>query len=95
MKPALLRFGYAAAIMLAVVYAFVTLRGPRGVPAWLEKRQEIRVLETGNAELARENRLKKERIEKLLSSETDQELEIRKRLKLIKPNEKVYMLNQQ
>lgn len=83
------------AIVLAVVYAFFTLRGPRGVPAWLEKRQEIRTLETGNSELARENRLKRDRIEKLLSSEADQELEIRKRLKLVKPNEKVYILNQQ
>jgi cell division protein FtsB len=92
MKAGIFRIGYGAAIALAVVYAFFMLRGPHGIPSLLEKRQEIHQLEGDNAALARENELKKERIERLLTSAPEQELEIRKRLKLVKPNEKVYIL---
>jgi cell division protein FtsB len=79
------------ALALAIVYAFVTMRGPRGISAWMEKRQEIREMEERNATLARENQLKREYIERLSQSEADQEIEIRRRLKLVKPNEKVFM----
>ena len=41
--------------------------------------------------LARENQLKREYIDRLSQSEADQEIEIRRRLKLVKPNEKVFM----
>ena len=59
--------------------------------AWTQKRQEIRELEERNAALARENQLKREYIERLRQSQPEQELEIRRRLKLVKPNEKVFM----
>jgi hypothetical protein len=77
MRSSFFRFGYIFAIALAVVYAFFTLRGPHGIPAWMEKRQ-----------------LKKERIERLRNSQEEQELEIRKRLKMVRPNEKVYIYGQ-
>jgi cell division protein FtsB len=94
MRSSFFRFGYIFAIALAVVYAFFTLRGPHGIPAWMEKRQQIRELEERNASIARDNQLKKERIERLRNSQEEQELEIRKRLKMVRPNEKVYIYGQ-
>ncbi len=94
MRSSFFRFGYVFAIALAVVYAFFTLRGPHGIPAWMEKRQQIREFEERNASISRDNTLKKERIERLRSSQEEQELEIRKRLKMVRPNEKVYIYGQ-
>ena|SRR2546426_940370 len=91
MKSSVIRFAYALALGIAVVYAFYTMRGPHGISAYTHKRQEIRELEERNAALARENQLKREYIERLRLSQQEQELEIRRRLKLVKPNEKVFM----
>ncbi len=91
MKSSVIRLGYIMALGIAVVYAFFAMRGPHGINAWSEKRQEIRELEERNATLARENQLKREYLERLRDSQTEQELEIRRRWKLVKPNEKVYM----
>jgi cell division protein FtsB len=94
MRSSFLRFGYVFAIAVAIVYAFFTLRGPHGIPAWMEKRNEIRELEQQNAAISRDNQLKKERIERLRTSAEEQEIEIRKRLKMVRPNEKVYIYGQ-
>jgi len=91
MKSSVIRLAYAMALVTAVVYAFYSMRGPHGVSAWTQKRQEIRELEERNATLSRENQLKREYIERLRQSQAEQELEIRRRLKLVKPNEKVFM----
>jgi cell division protein FtsB len=91
MKTPAIRIAYAAAFVMAVVYAFVTMRGPYGVSAWVNHQQEIRQMEADNAELARENQLRKEYIERLKENQPEQELEIRRRLKLVKPNEKIFM----
>jgi len=91
MKSAVIRLAYSMALVMAVVYAFYTIRGPHGVSAWMEKRQEIREMEERNTELTRENQLKREYIERLRQNQAEQEMEIRKRLKLVKPNEKVFM----
>lgn len=80
------------AITVVCVYAVVALRGPQGVPALMEKRREIRELEEQNATLARENLRKKERIELLKNSAEQQELEIRRQLKLLKPGETSFIL---
>jgi len=79
------------ALVIAVVYAFFAMRGAHGVAAYTQKRQEIREMEESNAALARENQIKREYIERLRQSQAEQELEIRQRLKLVKPNEKVFM----
>ena len=50
-----------------------------------KKRQQITIAQEENAELERENNLRRERIQKLKDSREEQELEIRKRLKLEKP----------
>jgi cell division protein FtsB len=77
---------------LVCAYAVVALRGPQGMPALLEKRREISDLQEQNATLAREVQLKKERIQRLRSSASEQELEIRKQLKLLRPGETSFIL---
>ena len=91
MKYSAIRIGYVLALMVAVAYAFFTMRGPHGISAWMEKRQEIRELEERNAALARENQVRREYIDRLEKNPEEQELVIRERLKLVKPNEKVFM----
>lgn len=92
MKRSLTKLGYAAALLLAVGYAFFTLRGPQGIPALAEKRRQIQEMEKRNGALARENEVKRDRIVRLRESPSVQELEIRQRLKLVHPDEKVYIL---
>ena len=79
------------ALGIAVVYAFFAMRGPHGLAAWNAKRQQIHELEERNAVLIRENVLKRQYLERLRENQTEQELEIRRRWKLVKPNEKVFM----
>lgn len=76
-------------------YAFFTLRGPQGIPALMEKRREIQALEKRNADLAREIELRREKINRLRDSQSEQELEIRQNLKLVRPGEKVFILQDQ
>ena len=60
MKSSVIRLGYIMALGIAVVYAFYAMRGPHGIAAWNEKRQQIRELEERNAALIRENVLKRQ-----------------------------------
>ncbi len=86
------RAGYILAFALAVVYGVVALRGPQGVSALLDKRQEVRQLEEQNAAKAAENERRRERIRRLGESSTEQEMEIRKQLKLLRPGETTFIL---
>jgi cell division protein FtsB len=79
--------------MLVVSYAFFTLRGPKGIPALLEKRHQIDTLQKRNSALSLDNERKREHIRKLANNPAEQELEIRQRLKLVHPEEKVYILS--
>lgn len=92
MKSFFTRFAYAAAALLIAGYAFVALRGPSGIPGLLDKRRQIQELEKHNGALAREIEQKRAHIERLRQSQSDQDLEIRQRLKLVKPDEKVFIL---
>ena len=92
MKSSVAKLGYAVAVLIAASYAFVTLRG--GIPALIQKQREIRTLEKQNADLAREIEFRRERIERLREDESEQELEIRHRLKLVRPGEKVFILQE-
>lgn len=85
------RFAGLLAFLVISGYALFTLRG--GVPALLEKRREIGVQEKRNAALVQEIRRKREHIERLSNDPEEQELEIRQRLKLVQPGDKVYILN--
>ena len=86
------RLGYAIAISLLAGYAFFALHGAKGVPALLEKRRQIQDMEQRNGVLAQENERLREHIDRLATSPAEQELEIRQRLKLVHPGEKVYIL---
>jgi cell division protein FtsB len=81
--------------ILVGVYGYVSLRGPQGVPALMDKWREIRKLEEENANLQRENDYRRERIKKLQESPSEQELEIRKQLKLLRPGETSFILPDQ
>jgi cell division protein FtsB len=91
-KSSVAKLGYAVAVLIAASYAFVTLRG--GIPALIQKQREIRTLEKQNADLAREIEFRRERIERLREDESEQELEIRQRLKLVRPGERVFILQE-
>ena len=67
-----------AALIGLAAYATIMLRGPHGISAWAEKRQEIRALQEQNANLQRDINAKKERIEKLKNDPATQELELEK-----------------
>ncbi len=92
MKLWLGRVGLAIAVVLAGIYGYLTLRGPQGVPALFEKQRTIRELQEHNANLAREVQERKERIQRLKESQSEQEMEIRKRLKLVRPGETSFIL---
>jgi cell division protein FtsB len=81
--------------VLVGVYGYLSLRGPQGVPALMDKWREIRRLEEDNASLQRENDYRRERIKKLQDSPSEQELEIRKQLKLLRPGETSFILPEQ
>ena len=86
------RIGILAALAIVGAYAFIALRGPQGMPALMEKRRHIRELEEQNANLEREIQRKRERIERLKNSPSEQEMEIRKQLKLLRPGETSFIL---
>jgi len=92
MKFAQARYVYIFAFLVVAGYAIVTLRGPTGVPGLWEKRRQIELLEKRNAALAEESERKREHIRRLSNNAAEQELEIRQRLKLVRPDEKVYVL---
>jgi cell division protein FtsB len=92
MKSAYRRIVYSVAFVLLGVYGYFTLRGPQGIPALLEKRRQVRQLEEENANLARENDYKRERIRKLNESASQQEIEIRDKLKKLRPGETEFIL---
>jgi cell division protein FtsB len=95
MKSLFKAFAYSIAVLFIAGYAFVALRGPHGVPGLIQKRHEIQELEKSNAQLAREIEQKRDHIDRLRESQAEQEMEIRQRLNLVKPNEKVFMLQDQ
>jgi cell division protein FtsB len=89
------RCAYAFAILLVIGFGIYTLRGSQGIPAWKEKREEMRELEKTNADLAKEIEAKRKKIDLLRDNPEAQELEIRRQMKLVKPGEKVFLLQDQ
>jgi len=83
------------AFALLGAYGLSQLRGPQGLPALRQKWDEIRQLEEENANLQRENDYRRDRIKKLESSPSEQELEIRKKLKLLRRGETSFILPEQ
>ena len=91
MKTPVAKTAFAIAVLSVCAYAFMSLRGPNGLHALFEKKEQIRAAEKRNAELAKEIERKREHIKRLEGSPAEQELEIRDRLKLVHPNDKVYV----
>ncbi len=85
---------YAMVLMVGVVYAFVSLRGPNGISGMLEKQRMVREYERGNAELQRDIAARQQRILQLESDPAAQESAIRERWKLSAPGEKVYIIDE-
>jgi len=92
MKAPLARFAYVIVFLLVVTYAFFAY--PKGMHAWQDKQRQIRDMEKSNAALAQEVEHKKDHINRLINNPAEQELEIRKRLKLLRPNEKSYIVGE-
>lgn len=88
---ALTKFGVVTVVALSSAYVYVALRGPQGIPALQTKWQEIRNLQQRNADLVREINAREDRIRRLRESPAEQELEIRKRLKMVRPGETVFI----
>jgi cell division protein FtsB len=86
--------GKGAIVLLAVViaYAWIAVSGPQGLQVLLEKRREIRELQEQNAVLTHEIEHRRDRIRRLEGSRSEQEMEIRKQLKLLRPGETTFIL---
>ena len=95
MKSNFTRFAYVVVFILAAAYALIALRGPKGVHALIEKQAQIQEMERRNAELTRDIERQRERIKRLADNPAEQDLEIRERLKLVHPGEKVYITGPQ
>lgn len=85
------KLSYVAALVAAAVFAALTLGGPQGVSALIQKKKEIQETEKRNADMARENEQQKQRIERLRDDPAEQELKVREREKLVRPGEKIYI----
>ena len=93
MRNPALKTAYAIVVLTGVVYAFVALEGPNGIPSLLAKRRQVQQYEEQNQQILRENVQKEQRIDRLENNPIEQEMEIRQRLKLAKPGEKIYILD--
>ncbi len=91
MKTSLLRFCYAVAVVAMASYAYVTLQGPRGLRALMEKRAAIAEMEKTNTRLARENEQKRDYIQRLDKDPKVQEKVIQEQMKLVHPDEHVFI----
>jgi cell division protein FtsB len=94
MKAPFARLAFAIAFVVVCAYTFVTLRGPGGLQALFAKEAQIKEMERRNGALAKEIERKREHIKRLSENPSEQELEIRDRLKLVHPDEKVYIIGQ-
>jgi cell division protein FtsB len=90
MKASLTRFAYIIVFLVAVGYAFFAF--PQGMHAWQDKQRQIQEMEKRNDDLAKQVERQKEYINRLKNSPAAQELEIRKRLKLLHPEEQLYIM---
>jgi cell division protein FtsB len=89
MKAPLTRFALLLVFLAAVSYAFVAF--PKGMHAWQEKKRLIQDKEKSNTVLVQELERQKDRIHRLATDPAEQDLEIRRRLKLAGKDEKVYI----
>lgn len=94
-KNAVRRTVFLLVVGVIGVYGYLALRGPQGLPALQQKWNEIRKQEEENSNIQRENQYRRDRIKRLQESTSEQELEIRKNLKLVRPGETSFILPDQ
>ena len=91
MRAAITKWAFSFAFAGVVGYALITLNGPHGVHALREKQDLIEKMQKQNATEAQRIERIKEHIKRLDQDPSEQELEIRERLKLLHPDEKVFI----
>jgi cell division protein FtsB len=84
--------GLLLAVGLLLVCTWAAITGPQGLRTLLEKQRQIHELEQQNAAMAAENERRRQRIQRLEENTSEQELEIRKNLKLLRPGETTFIL---
>jgi hypothetical protein len=89
MKASLARFVYIVVFLVAVGYAIFAF--PHGMRAWQDKQRQIQDMEKRDDGLAKQVERQKDYIDRLKNNHAAQELEIRRRLKLLHPEEKQYI----
>jgi len=94
MKISIAKAVYALVVLCGILYAFVVLRGPNGIPGLVAKQRQVHEYEQENQQLHRDIEQKQERIERLKGNPAEQEMEIRQRLKLARPGEKIFILDE-
>jgi cell division protein FtsB len=94
MKLPIGKLAVVAVALGAIVYGVAEFRGPSGYLGLMQKREQVRSLEQENQKLRAEiDRLDK-RVHRLRHDPAAQELEIRKRVGLVKQGETVYVLQE-
>jgi cell division protein FtsB len=83
---------WLAAFVVLGTCVLLALRGPQGLPALMEKRQQIRELQEKNADLQREIQTRRVRLDRLKNNPDEQQLAIRERLKMLKPGDVRYIV---
>jgi cell division protein FtsB len=86
------KLGLLTGVVTLGVYTFFLLRGEYGLGALGKKREEIRALQTRNAELKREIEERRNRNLRLRESPEEQDLEIRKRLNMLQKGDKNFVV---
>ena len=86
------RIGWIVALTVTSVYGWIAIHGPQGLQALLEKHREISQLEAENAEKQQQIDALRDRIQRLADSPSEQEMEIRRQLKLLRPGETTFLL---
>jgi cell division protein FtsB len=92
LASALRRKGALLAAVILAACVWIGIRLPQGLSDLQQKRLLIRQLTEENAAMRVENDRRRERIRRLESSPSEQEMEIRKQLKLVKPGETTFIL---
>jgi cell division protein FtsB len=91
MRRVFSRWAFGVIFMGVVIYSAITLTGPHGVHAWMEKERLIQEMQKKNAIEAQKIERIKEHIKRLDGNSEEQEREIRERLKMVHPDEKVFI----
>jgi cell division protein FtsB len=95
MKNPLRTFLSILALVLALGGVVLGLQKQGGIPAVFDKQRDIRALQEQNANLQKEIDNKRERIRTLSEDRSQQELEVRKQLGLVKKRETTFVLQDQ